>query len=156
MVSAGHLRGCCGVPSPGNAFAGRPNTTEARSRSRFTRAGIECHPSGIPNRSTVSLSDPLLSRTIIYALVDLRAPGDFSHRDIITLSTADARILTIWLYGQNRTAGDWILWTMHPLHSGTLWGIFFKLIWAFCGLALAILPITGLLMYWNRFLRHQL
>jgi uncharacterized iron-regulated membrane protein len=44
---------------------------------------------------------------------------------------------------------------MHPLHFGTLWGIFFKLIWAFCGLALAILAVTGLVMYWNRFLRHQ-
>jgi uncharacterized iron-regulated membrane protein len=108
-----------------------------------------------PTGQLFSLSDPLLSGTIIYALVDLRVSGDFSHRDIITLSTTDARILTIWHYGQNRTAGDWILWSMHPLHFGTLWGIFFKLIWAFCGLALAILAVTGLVMYWNRFLRHQ-
>jgi uncharacterized iron-regulated membrane protein len=108
-----------------------------------------------PTGQLFSLSDPLLSGTTIYALVDLRAPGDFSHRDIITLSTTDARILTIWHYGQNRTASDWILWAMHPLHFGTLWGIFFKLIWAFCGVAVAILAVTGLLMYWNRFLSHQ-
>jgi uncharacterized iron-regulated membrane protein len=109
-----------------------------------------------PNGQLFSLSDPLLTGTIVYALVDLRAPGDFSHRDIISLSTTDARVLTVWHYGQNRTAGDWILWAMHPLHFGTLWGVFFKLIWALCGLALGVLVITGLLMYWNRFLRHRL
>jgi uncharacterized iron-regulated membrane protein len=108
-----------------------------------------------PSGRLFSLSDPLLSGTTIYALVDLRAPGDFSHRDIITLSTTDARVLTIWHYGQNRTAGDWFLWAMHPLHFGTLWGMSVKILWAFCGLALAVLAITGVLMYWNRFLRHQ-
>ena len=108
-----------------------------------------------PSGQLFSLSDPLLSGTVVYALVDLRAPGDFSHRDIITLSTTDARVLTIWHYGQNRTAGDWFLWAMHPLHFGTLWGMFFKVVWAACGLCLAVLAITGLLMYWNRFLRHR-
>jgi hypothetical protein len=48
----------------------------------------------------------MLSGATTYALVDLRAPGDFSHRDIITLSTADARILSIWHYGENRSGGD--------------------------------------------------
>jgi uncharacterized iron-regulated membrane protein len=109
-----------------------------------------------PRGQLFSLSDPLLAGTVVYALVDLRAPGDFSHRDIITLSTTDARILTIWHYGQNHTAGDWILWAMHPLHFGTLWGMSVKILWALCGLALAVLAITGLLMYWNRFLRHKL
>jgi uncharacterized iron-regulated membrane protein len=108
-----------------------------------------------PGGQLFSLSDPLLTGPITYALVDLRAPGDFSHRDIITISTADARVLAVWHYGRNRTPGDWILWAMHPLHFGTLWGIFVKILWALCGLALAILAITGLLMYWNRFLRHQ-
>jgi uncharacterized iron-regulated membrane protein len=109
-----------------------------------------------PRGQLFSLSDPLLAGTVVYALVDLRAPGDFSHRDIITLSTKDSRVLTIWHYGQNHTAGDWILWAMHPLHFGTLWGMSVKVLWALCGLALAILAITGLLMYWNRFLRHKL
>jgi len=109
-----------------------------------------------PRGRLFSLSDPLLTGPVVYALVDLRAPGDFSHRDIITLSTTDARVLTIWHYGQNHTTGDWILWAMHPLHFGTLWGTSVKMLWALCGLALAILAITGLLMYWNRYLRHRL
>jgi uncharacterized iron-regulated membrane protein len=108
-----------------------------------------------PHGQLFSLSDPTLSGQTAYALVDLRASGDFSHRDIIALSTSDAHVLTIWHYGQNHSVGDWILWAMHPLHFGTLWGLAFKVLWAFCGLALAILVVTGLLMYWNRFLRHK-
>jgi len=108
-----------------------------------------------PHGKLFSLSDPLLSGGAAYALVDLRAPGDFSHRDIIAISTADARVLTLWHYGKNQTVGDWILWSMHPLHFGTLWGTWIKVVWALCGLALAALAVTGLLMYWNRFLRHQ-
>jgi uncharacterized iron-regulated membrane protein len=108
-----------------------------------------------PRGKLFSLSDPLLSGETVYALVDLRATGDFSHRDIISLSTTDAQVLTIWHYGENRTAGDWVLWAMHPLHFGTLWGMPVKILWALCGLTTALLTITGLLMYWNRFLRHR-
>jgi uncharacterized iron-regulated membrane protein len=109
-----------------------------------------------PSGHLYSLSDPSMSGAKIYALVDLRAPGDFSHRDILTLSTADARVLTAWHYGQNQSLGDCILWAMHPLHFGTLWGLPVKILWAVCGIALAVLSVTGLVMYWNRYLRHQL
>jgi uncharacterized iron-regulated membrane protein len=108
-----------------------------------------------PDGRLFSLSDPQLRGSTIYALVDRGAPGDFSHRDILTLSTTDARILTIWHYGQNHSAGDWVLWATHPLHFGTLWGLPVKILWALCGVALAVLTATGLLMYWNRFLRHR-
>lgn len=103
-----------------------------------------------------SVSDPMLRGTVVYAEMDLRAPGDFSHRDIVTVATTDARVLTVWHYGQNRTAGDWFLWAMHPLHFGTLWGMAAKVVWAGCGVGLAVLTVTGLLMYWNRYLRHRL
>jgi uncharacterized iron-regulated membrane protein len=108
-----------------------------------------------PGGQLFSLSDPQLGGSTIYALVDRGAPGDFSHRDILTLSTTDAHILTIWHYGQNHSAGDWVLWAMHPLHFGTLWGMPVKILWALCGVALAVLTATGLLMYWNRYLRHK-
>jgi uncharacterized iron-regulated membrane protein len=109
-----------------------------------------------PGGHLFSLSDPMLSGESTYALVDLREPGDFSHRDILQISTVDGRLLSTWHYGQNHSAGDWFLWAMHPLHFGTLWGIAFKVLWAGLGVALAGLSITGLLMYWNRFLRHRL
>ena len=65
-------------------------------------------------------------------------------------------MLTVWHYGRNQTAGDWVLWAMHPLHYGTLWGRWVKVVWALVGLSLAVLSISGVLMYWNRWLRHTL
>ena len=103
-----------------------------------------------------SVSDPMLRGPVVYAAVDLRAAGDFSHRDLVTVATTDARVLTVWHYGRNRTAGDWFLWAMHPLHFGTLWGTAIKVVWAGCGVLLAVLTVTGLVMYWNRYLRHRL
>jgi uncharacterized iron-regulated membrane protein len=88
--------------------------------------------------------------------MDLRAPADFSHRDIIAISTVNAQVLTNWHYGANHTLGDWLLWSQHPLHFGTLWGLPIKILWFLLGLSLAVLTITGLIMYWNRYLRHHL
>lgn len=82
--------------------------------------------------------------------VDLRDPGDFSHRDIFTFDGHSGKVLTVWHYGQNRSLGDWVLWLMYPLHFGTLWGMGVKILWALLGLGVAVLSATGLLMYWNR------
>ena len=109
-----------------------------------------------PHGRIFGISDPSLAGPIVYAQMDLRAPGDFAHRDIVTISTADARILTVWHYGRNQTLGDWIMWSMHPLHFGTLWGLPFKILWFVLGVSLALLTVTGLLMYWNRYLRHRI
>ncbi len=88
----------------------------------------------------------------IIAYVDSRAPGDFSHRNIYTFSAATGDLLTTWHYGQNSTVGDWILWLVYPLHFGTLWGMPVKIAWFLLGLSLPVLSVTGLLMYWNRYL----
>lgn len=89
----------------------------------------------------------------VTAYVDRGTPGDFSHRDIVTLDGRTGRALAVWHYGENRSAGDWFLWLMHPLHFGTLWGLGVKVLWAGLGLGVAVLSGTGLLMYWNRKLR---
>jgi uncharacterized iron-regulated membrane protein len=109
-----------------------------------------------PQGRLFGISDPSLVGATTFAQMDLRAPGDFSHRDIITLDTSNARVLSIWHYGKNRTLGDWIMWSMHPLHFGTLWGMTFKILWFLLGLTLAVLSVTGVLMYWNRWLRHKI
>jgi hypothetical protein len=136
------------APTP----AAPPPGTHRATLAQILTAVHEASPRG----TLFSLSDPLLSGESVYALVDLGVPGDFSHCDILTLSTADARVRTTWHYGQNHTLGDWILWSMHPLHFGSLWGTAVEVIWALCGVGLAMLAITGFLMYWNRFLRHVL
>jgi uncharacterized iron-regulated membrane protein len=109
-----------------------------------------------PQGRLFSLSDPSLTGSVVYAQMDLRASGDFAHRDIVTIATSDARILTVWHYGSNQTIGDWIMWSMHPLHFGTIWGLPFKVLWFLLGLSLAVLTVTGLIMYWNRYLRHRI
>ena len=109
-----------------------------------------------PNGRLFGLSDPSLTGAVVYAQMDLRAPGDFAHRDIVTIDPSSGRILTVWHYGSNHTIGDWIMWSMHPLHFGTLWGLPLKIVWCLLGISLAVLALTGLLMYWNRYLRHRM
>jgi len=109
-----------------------------------------------PGGRLFSISDPSLTTPVVYALMDRRAPGDFSHRDIVTVATSTAQVLTVWHYGENHTLGDWFIWSMHPLHFGTLWGLLFRILWFLAGLSLAVLSATGLLMYWNRYLRHRI
>ncbi len=108
-----------------------------------------------PHGRLFGISDPSLAGSTVFVQIDLRAPGDFSHRDLITIDATNAHVLAVWHYGQNQTAGDWIMWSMHPLHFGTLWGLGFKIVWFLLGLSLAVLSMTGLLMYWNRYLRHH-
>ncbi len=101
-----------------------------------------------------SISNPDLHAKESYVLMDRGAAGDFSHRDIVRVRTADARVVSVWHYGERHSASDWFLWAMHPLHFGTVWGMAIKLTWALLGLSLAALTITGVLMYWNRVLRR--
>jgi uncharacterized iron-regulated membrane protein len=124
------------------------------NRATLEQILISAHQAS-PRGTLYSISSPTLHTPTIYAEMDLAKPGDFSHRDIVTLDTATAQILSTWHYGNNQSVGDWILWAMHPLHFGTLWGLPFKILWFVLGLSLALLTATGLLMYWNRYLSKR-
>ena len=133
-----------------------PSPLSTGSRRMPLQAILDAAQTASPHGRLFSLSDPSLVGTVVYAQMDLRAPGDFSHRDIVTIDTTNAHILTNWHYGQNHTVGDWIMWSQHPLHFGTLWGYPVKIAWFLLGLSLALLSLTGVIMYWNRYLRHYL
>lgn len=90
----------------------------------------------------------------VVAYMDSGAPGDYSRRDIHTFAT-DGTLLSTWHYGQNQTLGDWIVWLVNPLHFGTAWGTPMKVLWSLLGMSLPVLSLTGLLMYWNRYLRKR-
>jgi len=82
------------------------------------------------------------------------APGrDYVDSVYFNPSTGD--YLSTWRYGINQSLGDWIIWLQVPLHFGTAWGLGIKLVWAIGGLAIPLLTVTGLLMYWNRYLRRK-
>jgi uncharacterized iron-regulated membrane protein len=109
-----------------------------------------------PQGRLFGIYNPSLIDPTVLVEMDLRDPGNFAHRDLITIETSSARVLTVWHYGNNVTLGDWILWSMFTLHFGTVWGLPIKILWFLLGVSLAVLSITGLLMYWNRYLRHRL
>jgi uncharacterized iron-regulated membrane protein len=118
----------------------------------MVKAAREATPGG--SVSGIALPPPQGGSVIVY--VDRLQPGDFSHRDIHYFSASSGKLVATWHYGQNQSAGDWVLWAMHPLHFGTLWGLGPKILWALFGLSLPTLAVTGLLMYWNRKLRFLL
>lgn len=132
-------------PDPVTAGAHVPIERLAESALRATPGGW---------LSGIALPDSERDPVVVY--VDRRKPGDFSQRDIHSFGAHSGRLLATWHYGQNQTPGDWILWAMHPLHFGTLWGLGFKILWALAGLALPTLSLTGLWLYWNRKLRFLL
>ncbi len=108
-----------------------------------------------PRARLYSLSNADLRGPTVYASMDLGEPGGFLHRDIVCIGTADGRVLSVWHYAEKHSLGDWVLWLMHPLHFGTEWGLLVKVLWCLLGLSMAVLAATGLLMYWNRSLRHR-
>lgn len=109
-----------------------------------------------PTGHLFSVSNATLGDRTVTASMDLQAWGDFSHRDLVTVDAASGRVLSVWHYGSNHSLGDWVLWAMHPIHFGTLWGLPVKVLWFLLGLSLAVLSVTGVVMYWNRYLRHRL
>lgn len=56
---------------------------------------------------------------------------------------------------EGKSFSDWVLRLVLPLHTGMYWGLFVKVLWAFLGLLFPVLGITGLVMYWNRFLSKK-
>lgn len=129
----------------------------ANSTARVPLAHIlEVAHAASPKAHLSILSNASLKEPVVYASMDLRDPGNFLYRDIVTIDVSNGRVLSIWHYSDKQSIGDWILWLMHPLHFGTSWGTTVKVIWAGLGVVLAILAITGVLMYWNRWLRKRI
>ncbi|WP_031496705.1 PepSY-associated TM helix domain-containing protein [Bryobacter aggregatus] len=81
--------------------------------------------------------------------------GTLLESDYLYFDPYTGRHLGTWQRGLTHTAGDWILWSIYPLHFGTQWGLTVKILWALLGLSLPALVITGALMYWNRYLGKQ-
>jgi uncharacterized iron-regulated membrane protein len=106
-------------------------------------------------RLTYLFNPSLVPDEEVNAYMNLRTPEDFGHADIVRFNAKSGAMLSLWHYGQNHSAGDWFLWAMQPLHFGTLWGAWVRALWFAFGIALTALTITGLLMYWNRYLRFR-
>ncbi len=75
--------------------------------------------------------------------------------DTVYFNPYTGEYISTWRYGVNQSVGDWIIWSQVPVHFGTYWGVGVKVVWAAAGLAIPLLAVTGLLMYWNRWLRRK-
>lgn len=86
--------------------------------------------------------------------VYLTNPGetDLRNADFVYFNPTSGEHVDTIHRGKKRTAGDWIIWSMYPLHFGTSWGMSVKILYALLGLSLPVLSITGVWMYWNRYL----
>ncbi len=84
-----------------------------------------------------------------------RAMGDYANTDFIYFDQLSGQLLLNWRRGENHTLGDWLLWLAVPLHFGTSFGMTGKILWAAAGIAFPALAITGILMYWNRWLSKR-
>jgi len=77
------------------------------------------------------------------------------YEDTVFFNPYNGQYISTWKYGVNKSLGDWIIWLQIPLHFGTHWGMAVKCLWAAFGLALPVLAVTGILMYWNRVLSKR-
>jgi uncharacterized iron-regulated membrane protein len=77
------------------------------------------------------------------------------YEDIVYFNPYTGQYLATWKYGDNKSLGDWLVWSQVPLHFGTSWGLSIKIIWAAAGMVIPLLTVTGLLMNWNRVLRRK-
>jgi len=82
--------------------------------------------------------------------------GDLLHTNYLYFDPASGDKIGEWQRGHPRNLGEWMMWAVVPWHYGNYWGTAIEIIWAFAGLSLPALAFTGVLMYWNRFLRKAM
>ena len=108
-----------------------------------------------PGATLGGLAFPYSRRAPLGILMRRRdAPGR-EYVDTAYFNPYSGEYISTWRYGVNQSLGDWIIWSQVPLHFGTYWGMGVKIVWAAAGLAIPLLAVTGLLMYWNRALRRR-
>jgi len=102
------------------------------------------------------ITPPTDASPLLTLSFDTAAPGDFSHRTHLYIDARTGQLLATWQYGNPRSLSDWALWLIYPLHFGNLWGWPIKILWSAGGVILALLALSGFLIYWNRALAPKL
>ncbi|MGH9559791.1 MAG: PepSY-associated TM helix domain-containing protein, partial [Bryobacteraceae bacterium] len=134
------------------AVVGRPrrNAGEFDLHALVARAAVLD-----PGTSLMGIAFPSSRRAPLAILMRRRSGPGYEYADTLYFDPYDGSYIETWRYGVNQTLGDWFIWLQIPLHYGTYWGTGVKIIWALGGLTIALLTITGALMYWNRSLRKK-
>jgi len=108
-----------------------------------------------PGTTPAGIAFPYSRRAPLAILLRRRNSPGYEYVDTVYFNPYNGEYVSTWRYGVNQSLGDWIVWSQVPLHFGTYWGLGVKIVWATAGLAIPLLAVTGLLMYWNRVLRRK-
>jgi uncharacterized iron-regulated membrane protein len=108
-----------------------------------------------PGTTLGGIAFPYGRRAPLAILLRRRNSPGYEYVDTVYFNPYNGEYISTWRYGVNQSIGDWIIWSQVPLHFGIYWGLGVKVIWATAGLAIPLLAVTGLLMYWNRALRRR-
>ncbi len=108
-----------------------------------------------PGTTLAGIAFPYSRRAPFGVLMRRRNSPGCEYVDTVYFNPYTGQYISTWAYGVNQSLGDWIIWLQVPLHFGTYWGLGVKMVWAAAGLAIPLLAVTGLLMYWNRALRRR-
>ena len=128
---------------------------EAASDTLDLRAMIERARAIDPGPRLGGIEFPYSRRAPLSVLMHRRDNPGREYDDTVFFNPYTGEYISTWRYGVNQSVGDWLIWLQVPLHFGTSWGLAVKVTWAAAGLAIPLLTITGLLMYWNRWLRRK-
>lgn len=116
---------------------------------------IDVGKAASPQAHFYGLFLPRAPRTPLTVLMARGEPGDFYNMDYVFVDPYRGNTVSMWHRGINATWGSKLLFWLGPLHFGTHWGLGIKVIWFLLGMSLPILAVTGVLMYWNRYLRTR-
>jgi uncharacterized iron-regulated membrane protein len=108
-----------------------------------------------PGTTLGGIAFPYGRRAPLAILLRRRNSPGYEYVDTVYFNPYNGDYISTWRYGVNQSLGDWIVWSQVPLHFGTYWGLGVKIVWAITGLAIPLLTVTGLIMYWNRVLRRK-
>jgi uncharacterized iron-regulated membrane protein len=108
-----------------------------------------------PGTTLGGIAFPYSRRAPLGILMRRRNSPGYEYVDTVYFNPYTSEYISTWRYGVNQSLGDWIIWLQVPLHFGTYWGLGVKVVWCVAGLAIPVLAVTGLLMYWNRALRRK-
>ena len=136
------------VPVPDASQKGRHPPPDLR---RMIAEAQSRTPAGTLLSVTFSLDDDRATRVYIAR----QLPLDFETSDTHYFDPFTGRYLGVFQRGIAHSWGDLVMTWISPLHFGTFGGWPVKIAWTLFGMAPAVLAVTGVLMYWNRYLAKR-